>query len=71
MTDNDITVSSQPFQPGSTMKKRKTGHNNNAAAPTTFEEELKSITADMDVDAKSKLQKVLLMTFMFYLSLYI
>ncbi|KAG2237692.1 DNA polymerase family B-domain-containing protein [Thamnidium elegans] len=51
MTDNDIKLSSQPFQPGATMKKRKTGHTDNAP-PTAFEEELKSINADMDVDAK-------------------
>lgn len=53
MADNDIKLSSQPFQPGSTMKKRKTGHNNNTVA-TSFEEELKAINADMDVDVKSK-----------------
>lgn len=52
-TNNDITLSSQPFQPGSTMKKRKTGHGKNQVA-TNFEDELKSLDADMDIDFKSK-----------------
>jgi DNA polymerase delta subunit 1 len=56
-TNEDIKVSSQPFEPGSTMKKRKTTHNksnsnkNGSQAPT-FEEELKLLTEDMDVDIK-------------------
>lgn len=56
MTDNDIKLSSQPFQPGANMKKRKTGHTDKLL-PTSFEEELKLINADMDVDIKSMFYK--------------
>lgn len=52
--NNDITLSSQPFEPRSTMKKRKTGHNNNNQVSTNFEEELKLLDADMGIDIKSK-----------------
>jgi hypothetical protein len=53
----DIKVSSQPFEPGSTMKKRKTTHTNtssqqNGSHAPTFEEELKLLTDDMDIDVK-------------------
>lgn len=62
-SDKDITLSSQPFEPGSTMKKRKTAHTPNNAnangknglqAPTDFEQELKLLNDDMDIDIKSK-----------------
>lgn len=61
-TAEDIKVSSQPFEPGSTMKKRKTTHSkaNNpksgSQAPT-FEEELRLLTDDMDVDTKRKYKR--------------
>ncbi|KAG2195815.1 hypothetical protein INT47_010025 [Mucor saturninus] len=48
-TNNEITLSSQPFEPGSNMKRRKTGHGKNQVA-TSFEEELKTLNADMDID---------------------
>lgn len=60
-SDKDITISSQPFEPGSTMKKRKTAHapshasytsGKQAAAPTDFEQELKLLNDDMDLDIK-------------------
>ena len=61
-SDKDITISSQPFEPGSTMKKRKTAHapsnasstsgKQAAAAPTDFEQELKMLNDDMDLDIK-------------------
>lgn len=68
----DITVSSQPFEPSLAMKKRKTNHNNSTPSrqlPPTFEEELKHLNDDMDVDIKRKLHfrgsscQLLLLTF--------
>lgn len=60
MTDSkDITLSSQPFEPGSTVKRRKvvasSAKTSSSQQPPTFEQELKSLDADMDVDIKSKL----------------
>lgn len=52
-TNNEITLSSQPFEPGSNMKRRKTGHGKNQVA-TSFEEELKTLNADMDIDIQSE-----------------
>lgn len=52
-TNNEITLSSQPFEPGSNMKRRKTAHGKNQVG-TSFEEELKSLDADMDIDIQSK-----------------
>lgn len=59
MTDSkDITLSSQPFEPGSTMKRRKVAHpaKSSSQQPPSFEEELLSLEADMDVDIKSKIR---------------
>lgn len=57
-SDKDIAISSQPFEPGSTMKKRKTTHashtNSQQAAPTDFEQELQMLNDDMDLDVKRK-----------------
>ncbi|OBZ82248.1 DNA polymerase delta catalytic subunit [Choanephora cucurbitarum] len=47
MSDN-ITLSSQPFEPGSAMKKRKTKHDLNSQPPANFEEELKNLNEDVD-----------------------
>ena len=61
-SDKDITLSSQPFEPGSTMKKRKISHapnnanangKNGSQGPTDFEQELKLLNDDMDLDIKS------------------
>ncbi|KAL9545669.1 hypothetical protein MBANPS3_007042 [Mucor bainieri] len=58
-SDKDMTISSQPFEPGSTMKKRKTAHASSSssssskqAAPTDFEQELEMLNDDMDLDIK-------------------
>ncbi|KAI8637673.1 DNA polymerase family B-domain-containing protein [Parasitella parasitica] len=53
-SDKDIMLSSQPFEPGSTIKKRKTTHalNKENAKGTDFEQELKSLNDEMDVDIK-------------------
>jgi hypothetical protein len=53
--EQDITLSSQPFEPGLQMKKRKTTHvtkNTNNQLPANFEEELKHLNDGMDVDVK-------------------
>ena len=54
MTDNeDIVLSSQPFEPGTNMKKRKINHQQPSnTVPASFEDELKRLDADMDVDIK-------------------
>lgn len=57
MTDSkDITLSSQPFEPGSTVKRRKvvasSAKTSSSQQPPTFEQELKSLDADMDFDIK-------------------
>lgn len=60
MTDSkDITLSSQPFEPGSTVKRRKVTPSAKTSSSSqqtpTFEQELKTLDADMDVDIESKL----------------
>ncbi|KAI8977005.1 DNA polymerase family B-domain-containing protein [Mycotypha africana] len=59
---NDIKIASQPFEPGTAIKKRKIAQNtllNNKSkeisgtnVPSAFEEELKKINDSMDVDIK-------------------
>ncbi|KAG0169094.1 DNA-directed DNA polymerase delta [Apophysomyces sp. BC1015] len=51
---HDLELSSQPFEPGSAMKKRKTtqGSQNDTRSTPTFEEELMLLQDSMDVDAK-------------------
>lgn len=67
-TNPEITVSSQPFEPGSVMKKRKTAHDNEKSnnkstnsqqqqQPSTFEEELKRLDQDVTMDLTSKKEK--------------
>jgi hypothetical protein len=53
-TSEDITFSSQPFEPGTAMKKRKVAHPGSAPPPSSFEDELEMLNADMDVDIESK-----------------
>lgn len=60
--DKDIALSSQPFEPGTIMKKRKTTHapsnatttNGKQAPSTDFEQELKQLKDDMDLDIQRK-----------------
>ncbi|KAI9308732.1 DNA polymerase family B-domain-containing protein [Cunninghamella echinulata] len=52
--EEDLTVSSAPYKPGVTIKKRKTNFNNDSQ-PTAFEEELKLLhEEDMDLDSKNE-----------------
>ncbi|KAI9472165.1 MAG: DNA polymerase family B-domain-containing protein [Benjaminiella poitrasii] len=61
-SQSSITFSSQPFEPGSTMKKRKTNHVNdvkNETKPSSFEDELKMLNDAMDIDVQSENTEVI------------